>query len=251
MQKESVMSQLAVDNVFTSETASTDWQKLLRLGGAILFVQLACLLVSMVVLTIVGAEPTTAQEYFAALQENRLVGLLRLDFPTLVMIALFPMVAIALFAAFRKSRPAYGLLAMVAIIAGTLLALANHSALSILHLADGYAAAATAAERAQFLAAGEAVIAADMWHTTAGLLAGVFMQGGFAFISFVMLRSKSFGKWTAYTGILANGLDFIHLFVAFFAPALATILLLIGGVFYLFWFPLLGRDLIRLGGAEG
>lgn len=245
------MSQLAVNNVYTSETASTDWQKLLRLGGAILFVQLACLLISIVVLTIVGAEPTTAQDYFAALQENRLIGLLRLDFPTLVMIALFPIVAVALFAALRKSHPAYGLLAMVAITVGALLALANHSALSILHLADLHATAATVAERAQFLAAGEAVIATDMWHTTAGLLAGVFMQGGFVFISYVMLRSKAFGKYTALTGILANGLDFVHLFVAFFAPALATTLLSIGGIFYLFWFPLLGRDLIRLSNTDG
>lgn len=244
------MNQLAIEQNYVSDAVRTDWQKLIRLGGAILFVQLACLLISMVVLTIVGAEPATAQEYFTALQEDRLVGLLRLDFPTLVMIALFPIVAVALFAAFRKSRPAYGLLAMVAIIIGVLLALANHSAMSILRLADLHAAAATAAERAQFLAAGEAVIATDMWHTTAGLLAGVFMQGGFVFISYVMLRSKSFSKWTAYTGMLANGLDFVHIFVAFLSPALATILLSIGGVFYFLWFPLLGRDLIRLGKAD-
>ena len=95
------------------------------------------------------------------------------------------------------------------------------------------------------------MIATDMWHTTAGFLAGVFMQGGFVFILYVMLGSTSFSKWTAYTGMLANGLDFVHLFVAIFAPALATILLSIGGVFYLLWIPLLGRDLIRLGRADG
>ena len=240
------MSQLAVEQIIQSETVKSDWQKLCQLGGVIAFVQLGCLLISLVVLSIVGAEPTTAQEYYAALQENRLIGLLRLDLTTLVMIALFPFVAVALYAAFRRSRPAYGLLAMVTIIIGTLLALANHSALSIIHLADLHAVAATAAEQAQFLAAGEAVIAADMWHTTAGFLAGAFMQGGFVFISFVMLRSKKFNKSTAYTGMLANGLDFIHLFVGLFAPVLATILLFIGGVFYLFWFPLLGRDLMKI-----
>lgn len=245
------MSHLAINQVYTTETARSDWQKLYRLGSVSAFVQLGCLLISMVVLTIVGAEPTTAQAYYTALEENRFIGLLRLDLTTLVMISLFPFVAVALFGAFRRSRPAYGLLAMVAIIIGTLLALANHSAMSIIHLADLYAAAATATEQTQFLAAGEAVIAADMWHTTAGLLAGVFMQGGFVFISYVMLRGKAFGKWTAYTGLLANGLDFVHIFVAFFAPALATILLAIGGIFYLFWFPLLGRDLVKLSKADG
>ena len=33
-----------------------------------------------------------------------------------------------------------------------------------------------------------------------------------------MLRSKDFSKGTAYTGILSNGLDLIHVFVALFAP---------------------------------
>ncbi len=130
---------------------------------------------------------------------------------------------------------------------GTLLCLADHSAFSIIHLSERYAAAATPAEEAQILAAGEAVIATDMWHTTGGFLAGLFMQGGFAFISFVMLRSPGFSKWTAYTGILSNGLDFLHVFIMLFAPALAAAVLAIGGVFYLIWFPLLGRDLIRLG----
>lgn len=244
------MSQLVVDHVFQAETVESDWQKLIRLGGAIAFVQLGCLLISIAVMTIVGAEPSTAQAYFTALQENRLIGLLRLDFATLIMMVLFPFVAVALFAAFRKSYPAYGLLGMIAILMGALLALANHSALSIIHLSDLYAAAASPAEQAQFLAAGEAVIATDMWHTTAGFLAGVFMQGGFVFLSYIMLRSRTFRKSTAYTGLLANGLDFVHIFVGIFAPTLAITLLSIGGVFYLFWFPLLGRDLIRLGRAS-
>lgn len=244
------MSELALEKVVTSYTERSDWQKVCLSGGALTFVQLGCLLTTIVVLTLVGGEPATAEAYYAALQENRLIGLLRLDFPTLLMLALFPFVAMALFAAFRKSRPAYGLLAMIAIIVGTLLGLANHSALSMIYLADLHAAAATAAEQARLLAAGEAVIATDMWHTTAGFLAGVFMQGGFVFISFVMLRNRLFSKATAYTGILSNGLDFVHLFVAFLSPALATTLLSIGGLFYLLWFPLLGRDLIRLSRAE-
>jgi hypothetical protein len=139
---------------------------------------------------------------------------------------------------------------MVLILIGTLLGLANESAFSMIHLGDLHAAASSAAQQEQLLAAGEAVIAANMWNSTAGFLAGIFMQGSFVFISFVMLRGQDFSKGTAYTGILSNGLDFIHVFVALFAPALAATLLSIGGVFYLFWFVLLGRDLIRFGGVK-
>lgn len=240
------MSQLTLSKTQEVELAHNDWNRLTQLGGIVAWIQLACVLITFVVMTIVGGEPTTAAEYYAALNSG-IAGLLRLDFTTLILLALFPFVAMGIYAAFRHSRPAYALLAMVLILLGTLLGMANHSAFSMMHLSNLYATATTPAQQAQLLAAGEAVIASDMWHTSAGFLAGIFMQGGFVFISFVMLRSPGFSKWTAYTGILANGFDLVHVFVALFAPGLAFTLLAIGGVFYLIWFPLLGWDLIRLG----
>jgi uncharacterized membrane protein len=111
-----------------------------------------------------------------------------------------------IYAALRRSHQAYTALATALVFVGMILALANHSAFSMIHLSDQYAAATTAAQRAQLLAAGEAVIASDRWHSTAGFLAGIFMQGGFVFISVVMLQGKEFSKGTAYTGLLANGL---------------------------------------------
>jgi len=205
------------------------------------------LLLSIGIGLLLGFLPTAVEEYYQTLNHDGLVGILRLDLATMILLALFPFVAVAIYAAFRQSRPAYGLLAMLLILIGTLLGLANESAFSMMHLSDLHAAASSAAQQEQLLAAGEAVIAANMWNSTAGFLAGIFMQGGFVFISFVMLRSQEFSKGTAYTGILSNGLDFIHVFVALFAPALAATLLSIGGVFYLFWFVLLGRDLVKFG----
>lgn len=240
------MSQITLSQAQETETAVSDWNRLTQLGGYTAWLQLACLLVSMIVMTMIGGEPTTAEEYFEALNSG-FIGLMRLDFGTLILIVLFPFVAIGIYAALRHIRQAYALLAMIMIIIGTILGLANHSAFSMIYLSDLYAAAATPAEQAQLLTAGETLIASDMWRTTAGFLAGLFMQGGFVFISFVMLHVPGFSKWTAYSGMLANGLDWIHVIVGLFAPGLSFVILAIGGVFYLIWFPLLGRDLIRLG----
>ena len=66
----------------------------------------------------------------------------------------------------------------------------------------------------------------------------------------VMLRGKTFGKVTAYAGILANGFDLTQHLMHPFLPSIASILLMIGGPFYLLWFPLLGRDLFKLGRLE-
>jgi hypothetical protein len=243
------MSQISLSRVIENEKTGSDWNNLCKLGAVAAWLQLACLLsyLAFLVFLKIEPEPSTAAGYFAMLQNEGLRGFLRLDFGTLILICLFPFVSMAIFSAFRNSRPGYAALAMLLVIMGTLLGLANHHTLSIIHLSDLHAAAADAEQQAQLLAAGEAVIAFNMWNSTAGLVAGVFMQGGFLFISFIMLRSKEFSKITAYSGILSNGLDFIHLFVAFFLPGLANTLLLIGGIFYLIWFPFLGRDLYRLG----
>jgi hypothetical protein len=220
---------------------------LARLGGIASWLQFACLVAMMVVLPLAGSLPETAAAYYTTLQNDGLMGIMRLDPATLMLIALFPFVTVGLYAAFRGSRPAYALLAMVLILVGTLLALANESAFSMIYLSGLHENATTAAEQEQLITAGEAVIAGNMWNSSAGFLAGLFMQGGFVFISFVMLRSKGFSKFTAYSGMLSNGLDFIHVPIALFMPGLAAALLAIGGVFYLIWFPLLGWDLIKSG----
>ena len=136
---------------------------------------------------------------------------------------------------------------MALIFVGMILGLAPHSAFSIINLSDQFAAASSPAQQEQLLAAGQAVISSDMWNSTSGFLAGIFLQGGTVLISILILQSKKFSKATGITGILSNGFDFLHVFVALLNPTLCILLLYISGPFYLLWFPLLGRDLIKLG----
>ena len=152
-----------------------------------------------------------------------------------------------MFAALRQHNKAYASLAMALMFVGMTLTLATHSAFSMVRLSDQFAAATSAAQKGQLLAAGEAVISSDMWNSTAGFLAGIFLQGGSVLISVLMLGSKKFSRATGITGILANGFDLAHVLLALFNPALAAILLVIAGPFYLLWFPLLARDLTKLG----
>ena len=239
------MSQLALDRPLAAEAATSQWSAVRRLAGWATLAQLLCLLLSVVIGIAVGLEPATAQGYFEMLQNDRVVGLLRLDFPTVVMICLFSITAYGIYGALRRSDDAYAGLATALIYVGMVLALANHSAFSMVRLSDLYAAATTAAAREQLLVAGEAIIAGDMWHSTGGFLAGIFMQGGFVLVSARMLRSQAFGKGTAVSGFAANGLDLLHVFVGLLLPSVATTLLWIAGVFYLAWFPLLARDLLK------
>ena len=235
-----------VNQILNAESSDPRWKALYRMGGVAALVQLGCVLITLVVATTLGVEPTTANEYFTGLGQARLVTLLRLDFPSLINVTLFTVTSFAVIAAMQEAKRMYAGLGVGLVFIGVVLVLATHSAFSMIHLADQYAAVATEAQRTLLLAAGEAVIASDWWHSTGGFFAGLFLQGGMVLISCTMLRSTHFSKATAWTGMLANGLDWIHVLIQMVSPGLAAIVLGIGGLFYVVWYPLLARDFFRL-----
>lgn len=230
--------------------ADSSWRGLCRLGSWVAILLVACLATTILVGIFLGPEPATAQEYYTLLSENRLVGLLRMDIASTLHVALFGVVAFSIFGVLRGLRPGYTWLAIVLIFTGVALALGANSAGAMIHLSGRWAAASTAAQREQLLAAGEAVIASDWYKSTGGILAGLFLQGGMVLLSWVMLGSRSFRRWTALSAILANGLDALHVVVGLFLPAAGILLLSLGGPFYLIWYILLAVDLHRLGNEK-
>jgi hypothetical protein len=245
--KENKMSQLKAEQVTDAETADSGWKGLYTAGGAAALMQLVCTLAIIIIAFTLGPKPGTADEYFTILQNDRFAGLLRDDFSSLIIIALNLATFPALYAALRRVNGAYAALATALVFVGVTSSFATHSGFSMLHLSDQYAAAATDAQRSQLLAAGEAIIASDMWNSSGGFLAGILLQGGSVLISVVMLRSKDFSKVTAYAGMLANGFDLAQHMITPFAPSIGTIILMVASPFYLVWFPSLGRDLYKLG----
>lgn len=107
------------------------------------------------------------------------------------------------------------------------------SASSTISLSDQHAVATTDACRSQLLAAGKAIIASDMWHSTGARIEWIFLESAAVFRLFVMLRSKICGKVTAYVGFLTDGLDLAHIIIGIFLPRAGVILMAIAGPFYL------------------
>jgi hypothetical protein len=118
---------------------------------------------------------------------------------------------------------------------GVTLLLATPTALSMILLSEKYAAATTEAMRMQIEAAGEAIMAADIWHGTGAVL-----------ICVVMLRGRAFGRTIAYMGIVMHGLDLGHILCGLFLPAAGFVLMAVAGPLYPVWFLLVGRRLLRL-----
>jgi hypothetical protein len=204
-------------------------------------------LITMILLLTIGGYPETAEQAFRLLRENRYLGLLRLDILTSAIMPFYYPLLLSIYMPLRRADPALALLGTVLGFAGITLILATPSALSMAFLNERFAAAGGELEKTQLLAAGEAILASDLWHGTGANIGGFLLQAALVSVSVAMLRHTAFSKSTAYVGIATHGLDLFHILAGFFSTALGVTLMAIAGPLYLFWFPLLARDLFRLG----
>lgn len=222
------------------------WNGLCRLGGVAAFVLLVYCLATLVQLTVLGGPPKTALEAFELLQRSKLIGLLRLDFPTILAIPLYYVLFLGIFAALRKADRAYTTLATVLASVGATLVLATPTALPMVSLSERYTAAKTEAVRLQIEAVGETILATDIWHNTGAFMGGILLQSGAVLVCALMLRNDVFGKAIAWVGIVTHGLDLAHIVLGMPLPTVSFLFMAIAGPLYLIWFPLIGRRLLQL-----
>jgi hypothetical protein len=225
-------------------------KRLCRIAGISAFALIVYSVVTMVLLIAIGTQPLTVEECFQMLQENKLVGLLRLDILTVLFIPLYYVLFVGLYFSLKESNQGITTLSVVLVFIGITLFLATPSVFSWLFLSNRYAGAVTPEEQRRLIAAGEVLFASDMWHGTGAIVGSLLTQLGGIFISWVMLRSAVFSKLTAYTGLVTHGFDFLHIFTAFIYPAAGTFLMAVAGPLYLLWFFLVGRKLWQIGKGQ-
>ncbi len=219
---------------------------LYQLGGLSCMILIAYSLITMLIMIGIGTPPETIEECFSMLQDNRLTGLLRLDILTVIVMPLYYMLFYSIYLALKNTDKELISIATILVFAGLTLFLATPSVFSYLYLSDEYTKATIESEKSQLIAAGQAILASDMWHGTGAKIGGILIQLGALIISLIMLKSNVFNKLTAYTGIVTHGLDLVHIIIGFFLPKLGIILMAVAGPLYLLWFPLIGIRLFRL-----
>jgi len=217
-----------------------------RLGGWAAVILLIYCLLTMLILTLLGAAPENAQACFEMIRRNVAAALLRLDVLTVLVMPVFCVLYAGLYIAMRRECYVLAILSCASAVMGVMLILVNASPASLVYLSDQYAAATIESRRALLVAAGEAVISNDMWHGTSAKMGGLLLQFAGVLISVAMLRTAVFSKVIGYLGVVAHGLDFLHIVIGFFAPKLAVLAIAIAGPLYLVWFPLVARRLFQL-----
>jgi hypothetical protein len=216
------------------------------LGGVISFIFVAYSICTIMIMTILGTPPENIEQLYSMLNDNKLLGLLRLDILTVFIIPFYYLFFYSVYFALKDADQGLLKLSLILVFIGFTLFLASPSVFSYLHLSNKYFLASSAEEKNQLLAAGESIMASDIWHGTPAITGGIMAETGALLISLIMLKSNVFSKLTAYTGIVTYGLDLAHIIVGLFIPSVGFILMAIAGPLYLLWFPLIGLRLFKL-----
>lgn len=235
-------SSVQMNRVTYARAADSRWQGLFRAGGTAALISVA-LIVMAIVAHIVWMPPQwspgAAIDWFNRFQDNWLLGLLGLDLLIVLGLVLGVPIFLALYVALKRVNESAVAVATAIALMGTVLHLTSNTAFEMLSLSQGYASATTEAQRAMFLAAGEATLAA--YYGTTFHVSYVLGYVAKIVIGAVMLRSPAFGRQTAYVGILAGAVGLGN-----YAPTIGLFLSILSVLFIAMWNVLIARDLFKL-----
>jgi len=222
-----------------AEDADSRWSWLYKIGGAAALFSLAFIPIQFVVF-IVWPPPDSAIGWFTLFQNNKLGGLLAFELLFPVNAALGITTTLALYVALRRVNESLMAIALALGLVEAVAFIVARPALEMLYLSEQYAAATTDAQRAMFLAAGEAMWAT--FHGTAFHVGYNVFSVYFLIVSVVMLRSSIFGRVTAYVGFLVAILNW-----GLYVPGIGLFLSILSVFPLAIWLVLVARRLLQLG----
>jgi hypothetical protein len=190
----------------------------------------------------------TVIDWFTLFQNNWFLGLRNLGLLNLIGAALLTPAFLAMYFALRRESEAWAALGVTLFFMGMAIYLAENRAFAMLSLSGQFARAATEAQRTLLGAAGQAMLVEGSNRV------GLFLIDAAGLVlSAVMLRSKIFGKATAYVGVVGNGLMIVLEMILASAPGWSNVWLIVamcGGVSIMAWYLLVGRRLFQMGAVE-
>jgi fumarate reductase subunit D len=211
-------------------------------GGVAAAVMVLFTILHTAVFFVVGL-PDSVLGWFELFEGNALGGLLAFELLLVGYVVLSVPLALALYATLHRANPSLMSLYLALALIGSIAFIASRPAFEMLSLSNAYAAATTEAQRAAYVAAGEATIAA--FDGTAYWTSYILGSVGGIVISVVMLQVNIFSKTTAYLRLASGILDF-----GIFVPTVGLFIALLS-VFCLLGFNILAaRRLLQLARVE-
>lgn len=206
---------------------------------------LTALLIPLQIVAFIVWPPPAANviEWFDLFQRAPFIGLVSFDLAILLEEALLIPIIAALYLLLRRRSESLMLIAAGLWLVSVALFIGSNTGFEMLALAHRYDEAATGAQQAMYLAAGQAMLTAYMEQgssfvvgyslaSTAGILVGV-----------AILRSRALPHLAGWAAIVANVLG-----MGLFIPTIGIPLSIVSVAILIVWYALVGWRLVRLHG---
>ncbi len=226
---------------------NTSWNFFYKIAGLSSFVSAALIPVAGVFFFLFpppGFDPTTeiTTGWFKLFQTNWLAGLFNLDLVMILDNVLVIPVFIALYMILKKLNEPLITFALVIGLVGISGYFAINPAFSMLSLSKQYSMSNVTDQKA-LVTAGQTILA--LYQGTGFVLYIYLVSAAGAIMATMMLKSKIFSKWAAYSGILSNILN-----PAMFLPVIGLYIGLLTLIPLMVWYVSIGWKLYRIGGED-
>jgi hypothetical protein len=243
-----------IDEFFQIKNSEKQWKSIYTFGGIATLLALTGISLDVIIGSINGgnlsALPQTAIERFAQFHDNKFQGLYHLDLMNIVIQMILIPVYFALFAVHRNVNKAYGLLALIVFLFGSVIMVANNTALPMLELSNKFFSTTIESQKVLYAAAGESMLAQGA-HGSPGIFLGFFIPNiANLLMSVVMLKGKVFTKTNSWIGIIGSILMLLYVILVNFGTAvenMATAFAMPGGLLLMAWMIMFTIRLIKLG----
>jgi len=231
------LSHSRLNRVANAQPEDSRWRSLYKIGAVAAVISVLVIPLSIVAFIV---WPLWPENILAVIQDDWLTGLMGLDsmylFSNVFAIPFF----LVLYVTLKEIDEGWALVALTLGLLGLVCLVPARPIPEMFALSDQYAAAATDAERAIYEANGQAML--SHFHGMAYHAHYILGSASLLISSFLMLRSATFSRATAYVGIATNIVVF-----GLYVPEIGVWLSMLSVVGYLIWYVLIARKLIRLG----
>jgi hypothetical protein len=239
------------------ENIEKQWKSIYTLGGIVTIIALAGILLDIIIGSVTGgnlsALPQTAIDRFAQFHAGKFIGLYNLDLLNIIIQMILIPAYFALYAVHRNANKAYGLLALVVFLFGSVIMVANNTALPMLELSNKYYSTTIESQKALYAAAGESMLAQGA-HGSPGIFLGFFIPNlANLIMAFVMLKGSIFSKINSWVGIIGSVLMLLYVILVNFGSGvekMATAFAMPGGLLLMAWMIMFTIRLFKLGHAS-
>ena len=242
-----------LDEFFQIKNSEKQWNSIYTLGGLATIIALLGILIDVVIGNVTGgnlsALPQTAIDRFIEFHDNKFLGLYHLDLLNIIVQMILIPSYFALYAVHRNVNKAYGFLALIVFLFGSVIMVANNTALSMLELSNKFFSTTIESQKLLYAAAGESMLAQGA-HGSPGIFLGFFIPNiANLIMSVVMLKGKVFSKTNSWFGIIGSILMLMYVILVNFGTGvenMATDFAMPGGLLLMAWMIMFTISLVKL-----